>query len=124
MLSVAKDAGKTCQRLAWKDAEKAQFLVNLGRARARQGDFGQAIATFQQAQKLLPRIEVPAEDRVKQWAAEGSIEQGENLVKEGKVQQALMPSRQQSSSRQPGRSLKSLGIRCVGTVRCTKGQRP
>jgi tetratricopeptide (TPR) repeat protein len=89
MLSVAKEAGETCQRLAWKDAEKAQFLVNRGRAIARQGDLGLAIATFQQAQKLSPRIEVPAEDEVKRWAAGGLIEKGENLVKEGKVQEAL-----------------------------------
>ena len=89
MSSVAKEAGETCQRLAWKEAEKAQFLVNRGRSIARQGDLGQAIATFQQAQKLLPRIEVPAEDRVKQWAAEGLIEKGENLVQEGKVQEAV-----------------------------------
>ena len=89
MISVAKDAGETCQRLAWNNAEKAEFLVNQGRAIARQGDLGQAIATFQQAQKLLPRIEVPAEDRVKQWAAGGLIEKGENLVQEGKVQEAV-----------------------------------
>jgi tetratricopeptide (TPR) repeat protein len=50
---------------------------------------GLAIATFQQAQKLSPRIEVPPEDRVKQWAAEGSIEQGENLVQDGEVQKAV-----------------------------------
>jgi len=89
MLSVAKDAGETCQKLAWNPEQNAQFLVNRGRSIARQGDLGQAIATFQQAQKLLPRIEVPAEDRVKQWAAGGLIEKGENLVKEGKVQEAL-----------------------------------
>ncbi|MEG3991075.1 TIR domain-containing protein, partial [Microcoleus sp. S28C3] len=89
MISVAKEAGETCQRLAWNDAENAQFLVNRGRSIARQGDLGLAIATFQQAQKLSPRIEVPAEDRVKQWAAGGSIEQGENLVQEGKVQEAV-----------------------------------
>jgi WD40 repeat protein len=89
MISVAKEAGETCQRLAWNPEENAQFLVNRGRSIARQGDLGQAIATFQQAQKLLPRIEVPAEDRVKQWAAEGLIEKGENLVQEGKVQEAV-----------------------------------
>ena len=89
MLFVAKDAGKTCQKLAWNDEENAQFLVNRGRSIARQGDVSQAIATFQQAQKLLPSIKVPAEDKVKQWAAGGSIEQGENLVQEGKVQEAL-----------------------------------
>jgi hypothetical protein len=89
MISVAKEAGKTCQRLAWNNEENAQFLVNRGRSIARQGDLGLAIATFQQAQKLSPRIEVPAEDKVKRWAAEGSIEQGENLVQEGKVQEAV-----------------------------------
>ncbi|MEG3991110.1 TIR domain-containing protein [Microcoleus sp. S28C3] len=89
MLSVAKEAGETCQRLAWNDAENAQFLVNQGRAIAGQGDLGLAIATFQQAQKLSPTIEVPAEDRVKRWAAEGSIKKGENLVQEGKVQEAV-----------------------------------
>src|SRR5919199_11680 len=89
MLSVAKDAGKTCQNLAWNNAENAQFLVNRGRSIARQGDVGQAIATFQQAKKLSPSIEVPADNNVKRWAAEGSIEQGENLVKEGKVQEAV-----------------------------------
>jgi WD40 repeat protein len=89
MLSVAKDAGKTCQRLAWNPEENAQFLLNRGRSIARQGDLGLAMETFQQAQKLSPKIEVPAENKVKQWAAEGSIEQGENLVKEGKVQEAV-----------------------------------
>ncbi|MEZ2303144.1 MAG: TIR domain-containing protein [Microcoleus sp.] len=89
MISVAKDAGKTCQKLAWNDEENAQFLVNQGRSSARQGDVGLAIATFQQAQKLLPSIKVPAEDKVKQWAAGGSIEKGENLVQEGKVQEAV-----------------------------------
>ena len=48
-----------------------------------------AIATFQKAQKLLPSIKVPAEDKVKRWAAGGSMEQGETLVKEGEVQQAV-----------------------------------
>ncbi|MEG5206509.1 TIR domain-containing protein [Microcoleus sp. AT13-A6] len=89
MISVAKEAGKTCQKLAWNDAENAQFLVNRGRASAEQGDVGLAIATFQQAHKLSPSIEVPPEDKVKQWAAGGSIAQGENLVQEGKVQEAL-----------------------------------
>ncbi|MEG4170956.1 MULTISPECIES: TIR domain-containing protein [unclassified Microcoleus] len=89
MLSVAKEAGETCQKLAWNNEENAQFLVNRGRASARQGDLGLAIATFQQAQKLSPSIKVPAEDRVKQWAAGGLIEKGENLVQEGKVQEAL-----------------------------------
>jgi tetratricopeptide (TPR) repeat protein len=50
---------------------------------------GQAIETFQQAQKLSPRIKVPAEDEVKRWAAEGSIEKGENLVQKGKVREAV-----------------------------------
>lgn len=89
MISVAKDAGKTCQTSAWNDAENAQFLVNRGRSIAWQGDVGLAIATFQQAQKLLPSLEVPPEDRVKQWAAGGLIEKGENLVQEGQVQEAL-----------------------------------
>ena len=89
MISVAKEAGKTCQRLAWNPEENAQFLVNQGRSIARQGDVGQALATFQQAQKLSPSIKVPAENKVKRWAAEGSIAQGENLVQEGKVQEAV-----------------------------------
>ena len=89
MISVAKDAGKTCQKLAWNNAENAEFLVNRGRSMAWQGEFGQAIATFQQAQKLSPSIKVPAEDKVKQWAAGGLIEKGENLVQEGKVQEAV-----------------------------------
>ncbi|MEG4484345.1 TIR domain-containing protein [Microcoleus sp. D2_18a_B4] len=89
MISVAKEAGETCQRLAWNDAENAQFLVNRGRAMAWQGDVGLAIATFQEAQKLSPSIEVPPEDKVKQLAAEGSIKKGENLVQEGEVQKAV-----------------------------------
>ena len=28
MIEVAKDAAKTCQRLAWNDTQNAQFLVN------------------------------------------------------------------------------------------------
>ena len=32
---------------------------------------------------------MPAEDEVKQWAVKGSIAQGENLVQEGKVQEAV-----------------------------------
>jgi WD40 repeat protein len=89
MLSVAKDAGKTCQTLAWNDAENSQFLVRRGRSLARQGDLSNATAAFQQAQKLSPRIEMPTGDRIKEWAAEGAIAQGENLVKDGKVQDAL-----------------------------------
>jgi tetratricopeptide (TPR) repeat protein len=89
MISVAKEARKTCQNLAWNNAENAQFLLNQGRSIARQGDVGLAIRTFQQAQKLSPRIEVPAEDEVKRWAAVGSIAQGENLVQEGEVQEAV-----------------------------------
>ncbi|MEG4632387.1 TIR domain-containing protein [Microcoleus sp. AR_TQ3_B6] len=89
MISVAKEAGETCQKWAWNDAEKAQFLVNRGRSISQQGDFSLAIRTFQKAQKLSPSIKVPAEDKVKRWAAEGLIEKGENLVKEGEVQKAV-----------------------------------
>jgi len=89
MISVAQEAGKTCQKLVWNPEENAQFLVNQGRAIARQGDVSKAIETFKQAKKLSPSIKVPAENKVKRWAAEGSIEQGENLVQEGKVQEAL-----------------------------------
>ena len=89
VLSVAKEAGKTCQKRAWNPEENAQFLLNQGRSIAQQGDVSLAIETFQQAQKLSPKIKVPAEDEVKQWAAGGLIEQGENLVKEGKVQEAV-----------------------------------
>jgi len=89
MISVAKEAGETCQKWAWNDAERVPFLVNRGRSIARQGDLGQAIATFQKAQKLLPSIKVPPENKVKRWAAEGSIAQGENLVQEGEVQKAV-----------------------------------
>jgi tetratricopeptide (TPR) repeat protein len=89
MLSVAKEAGETCQTRAWNHEENAEFLVNQGRSIARQGDFSKAMKTFQQAQKLSPTIEVPAEDEVKRWAAGGSIEKGENLVKDGKVQEAV-----------------------------------
>jgi len=89
VLSVAKEAGKTCQKRAWNPEENAQFLLNQGRSIAQQGDVSLAIETFQQAQKLSPKIKVPAEDEVKRWAAGGSIEQGENLVKEGKVQKAV-----------------------------------
>jgi len=73
MISVAKEAGKTCQTRAWNPEENAQFLVNQGRSIAQQGDLGQAIATFQKAQKLSPSIKVPAEDEVKRWAGEGLI---------------------------------------------------
>jgi tetratricopeptide (TPR) repeat protein len=88
-ISVAKDAAKTCQNLVWNPEENPQFLVNRGRSIARQGDVGQAIATFQKAHELSPSIKVPPEDEVKRWAAGGSIEQGENLVKEGEVQKAV-----------------------------------
>ena len=89
MISVAKEAGETCQKWAWNPEEKAPFLVNRGRSIAQQGDFSLAIRTFQKAQKLSPSIKVPAEDKVKQWAAEGLIKKGENLVQEGKVQKAV-----------------------------------
>jgi hypothetical protein len=89
MLSVAQKAGETCQNLAWNHEEKVQFLVNQGRAQARQGDVSKAIRTFQQAQKLSPRIKVPPEDEVKRWAAGGAIAQGDNLVQEGEFQEAV-----------------------------------
>jgi WD40 repeat protein len=89
MLSVAKDAGKTCQTLAWNDKENAYFLANRGRSIARQGDIGGATAAFQQAQKLSPTLEMPTEDRIEDWAAEGAIDRGEKLVREGKVREAV-----------------------------------
>jgi tetratricopeptide (TPR) repeat protein len=89
MLSVAKEAGKTCQTLAWNDRENAYFLVNRGRSIARQGDIGGATAAFQQAQKLSPSLEMPTQDRIKEWATKGAIDRGEKLVRDGKVQEAV-----------------------------------
>ena len=86
---VAEDAGETCQKLAWNDAENAQFLVNQGRSIAQQGDLGLAITTFQKAQKLSPTIEVPPEDKVKRWAAGGLIEKGEKIARQGDLAVAI-----------------------------------
>jgi tetratricopeptide (TPR) repeat protein len=95
MIEVAKGAGETCQKLAWKEPKKnAEFLVNQGRAIGRGGDFQGAMAKFQYARKLSSNIQVPTEKEVEWWAASGQVNKGEKLVKEGKVKEALIAYRE------------------------------
>jgi tetratricopeptide (TPR) repeat protein len=47
------------------------------------------MAKFQDARKLSPRIQVPAKAEVEWWVAGGQVKNGEKLVKEGKVKEAL-----------------------------------
>ncbi|MFW5765948.1 MAG: WD40 repeat domain-containing protein, partial [Coleofasciculus sp.] len=85
----AKDARSTCQTSVWNKTENAQFLVNQGRAMAREGDMDAANAKFQQAQKLSAKINLPTSEQVAGWAAEGWLNQGKKQVEEGNVQEAL-----------------------------------
>ncbi|MFP4102832.1 MAG: ribosome assembly protein 4, partial [Coleofasciculus sp.] len=85
----AKDARSTCQTSVWNKTENAQFLVNQGRAMAREGDMDAANAKFQQAQKLSAKINLPTSEQVAGWAAEGWINQGKKQVREGEVKEAL-----------------------------------
>ncbi|NET06274.1 MAG: hypothetical protein F6K16_16540 [Symploca sp. SIO2B6] len=89
MIEVAKGAGETCQKLAWKPAQKAHFLINQGRTVADKGDFKGAMAKFQQARELSPGIEVPSEAEGRLWAALALVKKGENLAIEGKAKEAI-----------------------------------
>ena len=94
MIEVAKGAGKTCQKLAWNQAQKAHFLVNQGRAIGQGGDVLGAITKFQEARKLSPSIQIPTQAEVEWWAAGGLVEKGEKLVQEGQVKEALASYRE------------------------------
>jgi Flp pilus assembly protein TadD len=94
MIEVAKRAGETCQKLAWNPTQKAHFLANQGRAIGQGGDFKGAMAKFQDAQKLSPRIKVPTEAEVRWWEAIGQVNKGKKLVKEGKVKEAVAAYRE------------------------------
>ncbi|MEQ9354149.1 WD40 repeat domain-containing protein, partial [Coleofasciculus chthonoplastes] len=88
-IEVAEAAAQTCQNSAWNQTEKAQFMVNQGRAMAREGDMDAANAKFQQAQKLSAKINLPTSEQVAGWVAEGLIKQGKKQVSEGEVKEAL-----------------------------------
>jgi tetratricopeptide (TPR) repeat protein len=87
----AKAAAKTCLDLAnWSDSEKAQFLVNQGQAIARaDADIKTAEAKFNQARKLDSNVAIPSATEVRQLAVPALVTQGEKLVKDGKVKEAL-----------------------------------
>ncbi|BAY29316.1 WD-40 repeat-containing protein [Nostoc carneum NIES-2107] len=87
----AKTAAQTCLDLAnWSNTEKAQFLVNQGQAIAKaDGDIKTAEANFNQARKFDSNIVIPSTTEVRQLAASALITQGEKLVKDGKVKEAL-----------------------------------
>jgi tetratricopeptide (TPR) repeat protein len=87
----AKAAEKTCLDLAnWSNSDKAQFLVNQGQAIARaDADIKTAEAKFNQARKLDSNVAIPTQTEVRQLAAPAFVIQGEKLVKDGKVKEAL-----------------------------------
>ncbi|MEJ1930266.1 caspase family protein [Nostoc sp. NIES-2111] len=87
----AKAAAKTCLDLAnWSNSKKAQFLVNQGQAIAKaDGDIKTAEAKFNQARKLDSNVAIPSTTEVRQLAAPALVTQGEKLVKDGKVKEAL-----------------------------------
>ena len=89
MIKVAKEAGESCQKLAWNPTQKDHFLANQGRAIGQGGDVKSAIAKFQDARKLSSNIQVPTEAEVGWWMASRLVEKGEKLVKEGNVKEAL-----------------------------------
>ncbi|MBD2194479.1 eIF2A-related protein [Calothrix parietina] len=87
----AKAAAQTCLDFAkWSNSEKAQFLVNQGQAIAKaDGDIKTAEAKFNQARKLDSNVAIPSTTEVRQLAALALVTQGEKLVKDGKVKEAL-----------------------------------
>ncbi|MBD2214090.1 caspase family protein [Nostoc linckia FACHB-104] len=87
----AKAAAQTCLDFAkWSNSEKAQFLVNQGQAIAKaDGDIKTAEAKFNQARKLDSNVAIPSTIEVGQLAALALVTQGEKLVKDGKVKEAL-----------------------------------
>jgi len=93
-LKVAKAARSTCQKSVWNQTEKAQFLVNQGRAIARAGDREGANTKFQQAQKLAPNINIPTSEQLAWWVAEGLVNKGEKQAREGKLKEALATYRE------------------------------
>jgi WD40 repeat protein len=79
-----RDAGKTCQKYAWDNMETAQFLVNQGKAMARQGNLAKAVDSFKQAQKLNSSfsIDPEAEAKAQELAAMASIDSEEQNTTE------------------------------------------
>jgi hypothetical protein len=77
-------AAETCQKDAWSKQEASQFLVNQGRAMARQGNVGGAVDRFKQAQMLNPSLKIdPAEaQKLADLASSENEEQKQNTNSE------------------------------------------
>ncbi|MFN6525412.1 NACHT and WD repeat domain-containing protein [Nostoc sp. ChiSLP03a] len=75
----ARDASKTCQKYAWDNIKIAQFLVNQGKAIARQANLAKAVDSFKQAQKLDSNLSIDpeAEAKAQRLAAMASIDSEE-----------------------------------------------
>ncbi|WP_448266408.1 nSTAND1 domain-containing NTPase [Nostoc sp. DSM 114159] len=88
----AKAAAQTCLDLAnWSNSDKAQFFVNQGQAIASaDGDIKTAQAKFDKARKLDSNVAIPSKTEVEQLAASALVIQGEKLLEDGKVQEALV----------------------------------
>jgi WD40 repeat protein/energy-coupling factor transporter ATP-binding protein EcfA2 len=81
-------AAETCQKAAWSKQEASQFLVNQGRAMARQGNVGGAVDRFKQAQMLNRDLKIdPAE--AQQLAALASSENEEQ--KQNTKSEVILP---------------------------------
>jgi WD40 repeat protein len=85
-------AGATClQYGGWKETEQAEFLVKQGKAIAQeQQDVNTAIKKFKQAKRLDPDYQLTSlETEAKKLAAPGLVTQGETLLEEDKIKEAL-----------------------------------
>jgi hypothetical protein len=85
----ARAADKTCQKDAWSKPEASQFLVNQGRAMARQGNVGEAVDRFKQAQMLNPALKIDPKAEAQQLAALASSENEEQ--KQNKNSEVIPP---------------------------------
>ena len=95
----AQLAAETClQYGGWRDEEKAQFLIRQGFIVAREGKVIEAIAAYQEAQKLNPELDLNPDTEAiekdpkavaEKLAAPAKVWEGWRLAEEGKVQEAI-----------------------------------
>ena len=99
-IDSASGAANACMEHGdWSKLEKAELLVKQGLAMAtEEADYQEAQAKFQQAQKLKPDIDLNPNTKAVdnnpktvayQLAAPFKVEQGVNLAREGKVEEAI-----------------------------------
>ena len=97
---IAPNAADTCMEQGdWSTSAKAEFLVRQGLAMAAaEANYQEAKDKFKQAQKLKPDIDLDPNTEVVdndpktvayQLAAPSKVEQGVNLARQGKIEEAL-----------------------------------